>query len=161
MSLKLFMCISISLLLLGCVPSTKQESEESSQEALARQTITEWMGSSDDYPQYTPMGFGALTPRYERTDRSIQLATLIMEEETADAVNTAKLDSLRNLLERSKGPLLGYIILHQYQTTSIAGEVTKHESLFFLDSTLRVGAVLDPEAFDLILDEKIIYRHED
>jgi hypothetical protein len=79
-------------------------------------------------------------------------------EKAKPKVNKHTLDSLKTLLEKNKGILMGYTIIHKYQTKSAMGEVAKHEELVFLDSTFQVATILDPDAYDMILDQKIIFR---
>ncbi|MBN1988529.1 MAG: hypothetical protein JW783_03945 [Bacteroidales bacterium] len=140
----------------SCNISSKKEQD--TPQSKAEQSITLWMESSiDEHPKYKPLGFSEVTPRYERTDRTLQLTNLI-EEERAKNESSPKLDSLKSLLENNKGLLLGYTILHRYSTTGIDGEVTIKEDLFFLDSTFRVATILNPDAFDQILNEKLLFR---
>lgn len=126
----------------------------------AEDAVKSWMQNSKEYPYYKPVVFGDLSPRYEKTDRTIQLSIQITEEEalSQELGNTQKLDSLKNLLEQNKGNLLGYIIPHKFQETNLAGETLNRELLFFLDTSFRVASALTPESFDFILDEKVFFR---
>lgn len=131
------------------VPSKQQRAEDA---------IKGWMLKNNENPHYKPIVFGDITPRYERTDRTFQLATLVEEELVRSPQGSQKLDSLKNLQSQDKGNLLGYIVLHKYSTTNMAGETFNIENLFFLDTAYRVASVLNPESFDMILNERPFYR---
>lgn len=126
----------------------------------AEDAIRVWMLDNKDYGHYKPIVFGDINSRYERSDRTVQLLSLIDQEEqiSVETGNYAKVDSLKVLLENNKGLLLGYIMLHKFESTNLAGETTTKECLFFLDTTLRVASVLSPESFDMIMTEKLFYR---
>ncbi|HOP05352.1 MAG TPA: hypothetical protein PL017_13120 [Tenuifilaceae bacterium] len=134
----------------GCFTPTKQQRAEDA--------IKNWMLKSNDHPHYAPVVFGDVTPRFEQTNRSFQLSMLIAEEESLNPDGSAKLDSLKMLQNENPGNLLGYIVLHKYTTKNIAGETISNENLFFLDTAFRVASVLNPESFDMILNEKTFYR---
>ena len=133
----------------GFVPTKQQRAEDA---------IKSWMLKSKEHPFYKPIVFGDITPRYERTNRSFQLNALVEEELVRSPEGSAKLDSLKNLQNENQGNLLGYIIIHKYSTTNMAGETFNNESLFFLDTAFRVASVLNPESFDMILNERPFYR---
>jgi hypothetical protein len=133
----------------GFVPTKQQKAEDA---------IKSWMLKSNEYPYYKPIVFGELTPRYERTDRVFQISMLVQEEMAKSPEGSARLDSLKNLQNQDQGNLLGYIILHKYSTKNMAGEIINNENLFFLDSSFRVASVLNPESFDMILNEKPFYK---
>ena len=142
----------------SCTVSEKKEITSTPQ-SKAEESILSWMDyNKEEYPKYKPLGFGEVTARFERTDRTIQLNDLIEVEKAKPNASQQKLDSLKDLLAKNKGLFLGYIIKHKYETTSIAGEVFKDEKLFFLDTSFRVLTILNPDAFDMILDEKLIFR---
>jgi hypothetical protein len=88
----------------------------------------------------------------------MQLESLIYEEIALNPNGSEKLDSLKNIQQNNMGNLMGYIILHKYETSNIAGEKFANESLFFLDTVFRVATVLNPEAFDQILIERHVFR---
>lgn len=150
--------ITVVLLSLLCSCNIGSKKEQDTPQAKAEQSITQWMeNSNDEHPKYKSLSFSEITPRYERTDRTLQLTNLI-EEERAKNENSPKLDSLKNLLENNMGLLLGYTILHRYSTTGVDGEPKIKEELFFLDPNFRVATILNPEAFDQILNEKLLFR---
>lgn len=155
-----FLIISSMLIFINYSCSVKEKQDKKpSLELKASESITNWMTDNpDEYPMYKSLAFGELTPRYERTDRTLQLNDLIENEKSKEVVNQKKLDSLLNLLESNKGLLMGYTILHKYQITNVAGETIENECLFFLDSTFRIASILNPDSYDLILDPKIIFR---
>lgn len=155
----LLSCLAGIMMALCYCGSPSKEVNVTTNQAKAQESITRWMNSNlEEYPKYTPVQFGELTPRYEKTDRTFQLNDLIEQEQTKNPLNQKKLDSLKTLLDGNRGLLLGYTVLHKYRTTNLAGETKNNESLFFLDTSFRVATILNPEAFDLILDEKIIFR---
>jgi len=138
-------------------PSNKKISETPL--VKAKESIFKWMDNNQkEYPKYQSVEFGEITARYERTERTAQLNDLIEQERVKPEVNQQKLDSLIDLLTKNKGLLLGYTLQHKYKTTTDAGEIIDHESLFFLDSSFRVATILNPDAYDMILDEKLIFR---
>jgi hypothetical protein len=151
--------IIIVLLISGCNTPKKQEITNTTPQEKAKESILKWIDNNkDDYPEYQPIKFDEITPRYERTDRTSQLVDLIEYEKAKPTINNEKLDSLKKLLNNNRGLLLGYTLQHRYQTTSNAGERLKHESLFFLDTSFRVATILKPEDFDNILDQKLIFK---
>ena len=159
--MKLSRIIIIGLILLSafsCKEVKKEESFTPTKQQRAEDAIKNWMLKSNEYPYYTPIVFGDVTPRFERTDRAFQLSMLVAEELSQNPDGSARLDSLKKLQNENPGDLLGYIILHKYTTKNIAGEVINNENLFFLDTTFRVASVLNPESFDMILNEKPFYR---
>ncbi len=153
--------LAILLIFIGswaCKQTPKSENEKVDKQKFAINAIEKWMLENSEYPSYKPIQFGDLNPRYERTPRSIQLEGLIESELAQHPQGSEKLDSLRNLQTKNMGNLLGYILLHKYETTSNAGEKKVNESLFFLDTALRIATVLNPEAFDQILIERHVFR---
>lgn len=150
--------VIVVLLLSGCNTPKKQEITNTPQEK-AKESILKWIDNNkDEYPKYQPIKFGEITARYERTDRTSQLVDLIEYEKAKPAIDNEKLDSLKELLNNNRGLLLGYTLQHSFQTTSNTGEILKHESLFFLDTSFRIAAILKPEDFDNILDQKLIFK---
>ena len=158
----IFFTLAFTLILAhGCKDTTPAKKEFlPTDQQKAEDAIKNWMLTNNDYPHYKPIVFGELTARFERSDRSLQISTLIYEQEAISEKtgDTHKLDSLRSLLNSNRGRPLGFIILHKYQTTNLAGEVNTDECLVFLDTTLRVASVLSPESFDLIMTEEVFYR---
>ncbi|MHC1705682.1 MAG: hypothetical protein AB9846_17405 [Tenuifilaceae bacterium] len=149
--------ILTAAVLLSCNVSNKEKNETPLLKA--KDSIYKWMDDNkDEYPNYQPVEFGEITARYERTDRTAQLHDLIELEKANTELNQHKLDSLLSLLAKNKGLLLGYTLNHRYKTTSEMGEILEHENLFFLDSSFRVATILNPDAYDMILDEKLIFR---
>ncbi|RPH33003.1 MAG: hypothetical protein EHM93_06730 [Bacteroidales bacterium] len=125
----------------------------------AKVSINNWVRKHpDEFIKYKPIAFEAFTARYERTEMTSYLSDKVEEEMAKPTVNQHKVDSLKNLLEKNKGILMGYTILHKYQTKNITGEVVKHEDLVFLDSTFHVATILNPDAYDMIMDLKLIFR---
>jgi hypothetical protein len=155
----LIVCFAISLT--ACKKQQKTESGfVPTKQQIAEDAIKAWMINSKEYPHYRAVVFGDLTPRYLRTNRTLQLTIQISEEEihSQQTGNTQRLDSLKAIMERHKGDMLGYIIAHKFQEINIAGETINRELLFFLDTSLRIASVLNPESFDYILDEKVFFR---
>ncbi|MGD9977805.1 MAG: hypothetical protein AB7S54_07710 [Bacteroidales bacterium] len=127
----------------------------------AKESINTWMVSNKaEYPDYKSIEFGALTPRYQRTSRAYQLSNLMEQEKAKPTPNQGTLDSLDRLLNSNKGEFLGYTITHKYQTKTLAGEMLESENLFFLDSLFRIITILNADAYDQIMDEKLIFRQE-
>lgn len=142
----------------SCNAPNKKDISVTPQEK-AKESILKWMNSNaEEYPKYQPLEFGEITARYERTDRSAQLVDLIETEKAKPKINKHKLDSLKTLMEKNKGLLLGYTLQHKYQTTSNAGELLKDEKLFFLDTSFHVLTILNLDAYDMILDQKLIFK---
>lgn len=140
------------------VSNKKTESVSLLQEK-AKVSINNWVRKHpNEYVKYKPISFEGFTARYERTELTHYLSDKIEEEQTKPTVNKHKLDSLKTLLENNKGLLMGYTIIHKYHTKNLSGEVVKHEDLVFLDTTFRVATILAPDAYDMILDQKIIFR---
>lgn len=160
-NLLLLTTLALTLSFASCKESrTKEADFTPTKQQMAEDAIKQWMQKSQDYAYYKPVVFGDLSPRYEKTDRTLQLSILISEEEalSKETGKTHKLDSLKNLLDSNKGNLLGYIIPHKFQEKNIAGETLNKELLFFLDTSFRVASALTPESFDYILDEKVFFR---
>jgi hypothetical protein len=155
-------CLPVLLVLIAIAscnqkPKDEQQSKNTKQD-LAVSAIEKWMQGNTDYEGYKPIEFGEINPRFERTARSMQLESLIYEEIALNPNGSEKLDSLKNIQQNNMGNLMGYIILHKYETSNIAGEKFANESLFFLDTVFRVATVLNPEAFDQILIERHVFR---
>lgn len=155
-----FYFVAVCIIIFSCKSTTTDQPAKLNNQQKAEDAINSWMLENVEYPHYRPIVFGDLTARYERTNKSFQLATQIYEQEIIikETGDTRQLDSLKRVLESNKGNLLGYIMLHKFQTTNLAGEVQTIERLFFLDSTLCVASELSPESFDLIMTEKVFYR---
>lgn len=156
---RIVLLVFASILILSCKEAKKSDSKlEVTPQQKAEDAIKSWMLTSNEHPHYKPIVFGDVTPRYERTDRSLQLSMQVDEEKAKNPDGSSKLDSLQNLLNQNQGNLLGYIVLHKYNTTNMAGETFSLENLFFLDTAFRVASVLNPESFDMILNEKPFFR---
>ncbi|HNV81655.1 MAG TPA: hypothetical protein PLO02_07990 [Tenuifilaceae bacterium] len=146
-----------------CKGPVKENGEfRPSKQQRAEDAIKSWMFENYEYPDYKPIVFGQVNARYERSERTLQLMTMIEKKENEDGGkgHTAEVDSLKTLLEQNLGELLGYTILHKFSITNLAGEPVETECLFLLDTLFRVASVLNPEEFDLILTEKVFYRVE-
>jgi len=125
----------------------------------AKVSINSWVRKHpEDFKKYKPIAFEDFTARYERTELTHYLSDKIEAENAKLVINQHKVDSLKALLDKNKGILMGYTILHKYQTKNLAGEVLKHEDLVFLDTTFHVATVLNPDAYDMILDLKLIFK---
>ena len=125
----------------------------------AKVSVNNWVRKHpDEFIKYKPISFEGFTARYERTEMTSYLSDKMEEELAKPKINQHRIDSLKILLEKNKGILMGYTILHKYQTKTIAGEVVKHEDLVFLDSTFHVATILSPDAYDMIMDLKLIFR---
>jgi hypothetical protein len=125
----------------------------------AKVSINNWVRKHpEEFVKYKPIAFEAFTARYERTELTHYLSDKVEEELSKPVINQQKIDSLKTLLENNKGILMGYTILHKYHTKTIAGEVIKHQDLVFLDTTFHVATILDPDAYDMIMDLKLIFK---
>ncbi len=125
----------------------------------AKVSINSWVRNHpEEFTKYKPIAFEDFTARYERTELTHYLSDKVEVEMTKPVINQQRVDSLKALLEKNKGILMGYTILHKYQTKNLAGEVIKHQDLVFLDTTFRVATILDPDAYDMILDLKLIFK---
>jgi hypothetical protein len=142
----------------SCKQSPHEKQAQDTKQATAVKAIEKWMQGNSDYEVYKPLEFGEVNPRFERTARSMQIEGFIEEEFALHPEGSKKLDSLKSLKMRNMGNLMGYIVLHKYETSNIAGEKLQNESLFFLDTAFRVATVLKPDAFDQILIERHIFR---
>lgn len=155
-------CLAVLFVLIALVSCTQKPKDEqqnkNTKQDLAVSAIEKWMQGNSDYEGYKPIEFGEINPRFERTPRSMQVESLIEVELAINPDGSEKLDSLKNIQLNNMGNLMGYIILHKYETSNIAGEKFVNESLFFLDTTFRVATVLNPEAFDQILIERHVFR---
>jgi hypothetical protein len=159
--------IIYSLLMLALIfavsckgPKTKEDEHTFTKQEIAEEAIRSWMLNSNEHPHYKPVVFGDITPRYEKSNRTLQLSIQISEEQARSITtgNTEKLDSLMTEIEKYRGDLLGYLIPHKFAEKNLAGETLTKELLFFLDTALRVASVLSPESFDYIMDEKVFFR---
>lgn len=143
----------------SCNKSSKKE--EKSHTEKATESISGWMVSkTNEYPDYKSVEFGELTPRFQKSNRTYQLYNLIEEEKSKETPNQKTIDSLETLLNSNMGEFLGYTIIHKYNTKSVAGETILNENLFFLDSLFRIITILNADAYDQIMDEKLIFRQE-
>lgn len=147
------------VVLTSCSKSSKPDQKTPTDKA--KENINGWMMSkTSEYPSYKSIGFGELTPRYQKSNRTYQLYNLIEQEKAKSTPNKNTIDSLENLLNSNKGEFLGYTITHKYYIKSIAGETIENENLFFLDSLFRIITILNADAYDQIMDEKLIFRQE-
>lgn len=145
--------------LLAC--NTSSQKNEATPTDKAQKSIDNWMASKPtEYPNYKAIDFGELTPRYQRSNKTYHLYNLIEEEKAKSNPSQEKLDSLSNLLEQNKGEFLGYTILHKYLIKNNTGEIIESENLFFLDSVFRIITILNADAYDQIMNEKLIFRQE-
>jgi hypothetical protein len=152
-------CTSLILIQFSCSNPPEKKVDKSTLQEKAKVSINSWVRKHpEEYKKYKPISFEDFTARYERTELTHYLTDRIEVEQAKPVVNKHTLDSLKVLLENNKGLLMGYTIIHKYQTKSIDGEVTKHEELVFLDTTFSVATILNPDAYDMILDQKIIFR---
>jgi len=165
MRAKILSFFSLSAILVFAVLSCKGPQQEESKftptkQQKAEDAIKGWMFENNEYPHYKPIVFGDINARYEKSDRTLQIMTMIDEAEAEgkESGNTERVDSLRKILDKNLGNLLGYILLHKFQSINLAGEIVTIEYLFFLDSTFRVASVLSPESFDMIMTEKVFYQ---
>ena len=150
---------SLLLIQLSCTNVSEKKVDKSSLKEKAKVSINNWVRKNpEDYRKYKPLSFEDFTARYERTELTHYLSDKIEAEQAKPVINKHALDSLKVLLEENKGLLMGYTIIHKYQTVNIAGEVVKHEDLVFLDTAFRVATILNPDAYDMILDQKIVFR---
>jgi len=157
--LYLLLSLSFIISIISCQTETKKLNQEISLQEKAKVSITNWVkNNKEDYHKYKPISFDEFTPRYERTEFTHYLLDKIEEERTKPKIDKHKLDSLSKLLDNNKGLLLGYTIIHKYQTITISGEAIKHEDLVFLDTAFRVATILNPDAYDMILDQKLIFK---
>jgi len=151
--------LAATVVLLSCRQG-KQENVKSSADK-ARENVVSWMESMKlEYPGYQPAEFGELTPRYNKSNITFHLYNLIEQERSKPSPSERAIDSLENLLRDNPGELLGYSITHKYNVKDISGEIRQVESLFLLDTLLRVITVLDADAYDQIMDEELFFRPE-
>lgn len=141
--------------------NTSSKKSEATPSDKAKESIDKWMGSKpSEYPNYKPVDFGELTPRYQRSNKTYHLYNLIEEEKAKANPSQERLDSLSDLLDQNKGEFLGYTILHKYLIKNNTGEIIENENLFFLDSVFRIITILNADAYDQIMNEKLIFRQE-
>ncbi len=151
--------VSMLLISFSCSAPVEKEVDKSTLQEKAKVSINNWVRKhSEEYRKYKPLSFEDFTVRYEKTELTHYLSNRIDEEQAKPTINKHVLDSLKNLLEKNKGLLMGYTIIHKYHTKTIAGEVVNHKDLVFLDTTFRIATILEPDAYDMILDQKIIFR---
>ncbi|NVO09140.1 MAG: hypothetical protein HXX16_04175 [Bacteroidales bacterium] len=150
---------SLLLIQLSCSTTTDKKVDKSTLQEKAKVSINNWVRKHpEEYKKYKPISFEDFTVRYEKTELTHYLSDKIEEEQAKPTVNKHVLDSLKNLLENNKGLLMGYTIIHKYHTKSVTGEVINHKDLVFLDTIFRIATILEPDAYDMILDQKIIFR---
>jgi len=157
----LLISLILSFGIISCqtVVVKEKKNQEISLQEKAKVSITNWVkNNKEDYRKYKPISFDEFTPRYERTELTHYLLDKMEYEKSKPTVDKHKIDSLSDLLDKNKGLLLGYTIIHKYQTLNVSGEVVKHADLVFLDTAFRVATVLNPDAYDMILDQKVIFR---
>ncbi len=153
--------LPILALLLSCskVEKPKRPVAISVLQERAKVSVNNWVRKHpSEFRKYKPIAFEDFTARYERTELTYDLSDKLEMEKAKPTINQQKVDSLEKLLEKNKGILLGYTILHKYQTKNIAGEAIKHQDLVFLDTNFHVASILAPDAYDMILDQKVIFR---
>lgn len=153
--------LPILALLLSCsnVEKPKKPVDISVLQEKAKVSVNNWVRKHpEDFTKYKPIAFEDFTARYERTELTHYLSDKLEEELAKPTVNQHKVDSLKLLVDKNKGILMGYTILHKYQTKSINGEIVKHQDLVFLDTNFHVATILDPDAYDMIMDLKLIFK---
>lgn len=163
LNLKLLLLVGLPILALqlSCsnVEKPKKPVDISVLQEKAKVSINNWVRKHpEDFVKYKPIAFEDFTARYERTELTHYLSDKLEEEKAKPAINQHKIDSLNQLVEKNKGILMGYTILHKYQTKSINGEIIKHQDLVFLDTNFHVATILDPDAYDMIMDLKLIFK---
>ncbi len=150
--------LPILMLLISCETKIEKKPANISLQEKAKVSISNWVRKHpNEYKKYKPISFEDFTTRYERTEMTNYLSDRIEMEQAKKVKNKHVIDSLKTLLEKNKGLLMGYTIIHKYQTKTSEREVVKHEELVFLDSMFRVATILSPDAYDMILDQKIIF----
>lgn len=159
-ALLLLLGLSFVTLLFSCKnAAVNKPADISVLQEKAKVSINNWVRKHpEEFVKYKPIAFEEFTARYERTELTHYLSDKVEEEMAKPLLNQHKIDSLKTLLEKNKGILMGYTILHRYHTKSLAGEVIKHEDLVFLDTTFHVATILDPDAYDMIMDLKLIFK---
>lgn len=126
-----------------------------------QQSIKSWMENrKEEYPNYTPMEFGELTPRYRFNSRTHSIEIALNTEKSKENPNQNTIDSLKKLLNENSSDFLGYTITHQFTIKGIDGEVKKYEKLFFIDPQNRVVTILNSDAWDLIMHKELFFRPE-
>ena len=145
---------------ISCSPvADKKPVNSSLLQEKAKVSINNWVRKHpEDFVKYKPIAFEEFTARYERTELTHYLNDKIEVEKARAVVDQNRLDSLKEVLEKNKGILMGYTILHKYHTKNLAGEVINHVDLVFLDTTFHVATILNPDAYDMILDFKPIFK---
>lgn len=158
--IKMTFALLIGLAVFG---SCKQEvkKQASTPDDIVQQSIKSWMENhKNEYPNYVPLEFGELTPRYRFNSRTHSIEISLNAETSKDRPNQNTIDSLKRLLDENSTDFLGYTITHQFTTKGIDGEVKKYEKLFFIDPQNRVITVLNADAWDLIMDKELFFRPE-
>jgi len=151
--------LPLLVLQLSCTREAEKKPANISLLEKAKVSINNWVRKNpEDFNKYKPIAFEEFTARYEKTELTHYLSDKIEAEQAKNVINQHKVDSLKDLLEKNKGLLMGYTIIHKYQTKNVAGEIIKHADLVFLDTTFQVATILNPDAYDMILDEKIVFR---
>ncbi|QKG80681.1 hypothetical protein [Tenuifilum thalassicum] len=158
-ALSIFILTIVVFSILSCNQETKDKLAK--EDKKAQESIKKWIENrADEYPYYTPLEFGELTPRYRFNSRTHSIATAIEKENNAEQPDIKKLDSLKNMLKTNKEDFLGYTITHRFTTKGIDGQITTHEKLFFIDGEYRVITVLNVDAWDLIMDKELFFKPE-
>ncbi len=151
--------VSMILILFSCSAPVEKKVDKSTLQEKAKVSINNWVRKHpEEYKKYKPISFEDFTIRYEKTELTHYLSDKIEEEQAKPTIDKQALDSLKKLLENNKGLLMGYTIIHKYHTKTFAGEVVNHKDLVFLDTIFRIATILEPDAYDMILDQKIIFR---
>ncbi len=158
--LKMIFALLIGLaVIVSCKQETKKQAATTDE--IVQQSIKSWMENrKEEYPNYVPLEFGELTPRYRFNSRTHSIEIALNTEKSKDNPNQNTLDSLKRLLNENSTDFLGYTITHQFTTKGIDGEVKKDEKLFFIDPQNRVITVLNSDAWDLIMDKELFFRPE-
>ena len=74
-------CISLIAISTSCQRDKRKETKPITKQQIAEDAIKTWMINSKEYPQYKPIVFGDITPRYEKSSRTLQLSVEIGDEE--------------------------------------------------------------------------------
>lgn len=145
--------------LAACKQEGKKQAATTSQ--VVQQSISTWIENrKDEYPGYSPIEFGELTPRYRFNSRTHSIEVALNDELLKQKPNPNTIDSLKRLLNENSNDFLGYTIVHKFTTKGIDGEVKTQEKLFFIDSHYRVITVLNSDAWDLIMDKELFFKPE-
>ncbi len=156
---KLFALWVAVLAMVSCQGEPKKQEETPDEKV--QKIITSWIENRKaEYPSYSPIEFGKLTPRYRFNSRTHKIMTTLDEELEKEHPNKALVDSLQRLLNENKSDLLGYTIVHRFTTEALNGVKTEEEKLFFLDSLYRIVTVLNADSWDLIMDKELFFNPE-